>query len=181
MPLMYDPESPISSTSSQRCSHFVIAPASVEDVRRLVDIEFHAFENERANQQLSYRDYSKPEHFERTVEIYTKSMKEEEQHSAKLSHRSQSRRRSKASSMSSRVTFLKVTDVDNDEIVSFAKFEVKAYSVDELDTPADTGHEKEQQMNRDWFALNERLRREYLGLERHCCGWLLFLNVLNDH
>ena len=134
---------------------FATSPAKVQDIRRFVDIEFSAFENEQVNQVLSFRDYKKPAHFERTVEIYRQAMNVEAP--------------SVCWSSSSQVKFKKVVDIECGETVSFAKIERKAYTIDELHTPLDSGHEHEPRMNRDWFALNERLQREYIGLDEHIC------------
>ncbi|KAK1051752.1 hypothetical protein LTR74_016680 [Friedmanniomyces endolithicus] len=151
MPLL-DPGSPSgSSTSSKRSAYYMIERADSEDARRLVDIEFQAFENERANQQLSFRDYTKPEHFERSVELYTTAINSYPNIGSPL----------KRPQAYSRVSFLKVTDTETSYVVSFAKTEFKQYTLQELQSPADTGHAHEPRMNREWFALNERLRREY--------------------
>jgi GNAT superfamily N-acetyltransferase len=64
-----------------------------------------------------------------------------------------------------------VTDTASGHIISWAKAEYKAYSEEELASSPDCGHEGEDQMNRDWFALNEKLRRDYMGTQRHCCEW----------
>jgi len=171
MPYVYDSDSPASSTTGlKRCSNFRISEATVEDVRRLVDIEFHAFENERANQQLSYRDHHKPEHFQRSVDLYRDAMQviEEQRTHAKL----------KRNSITS---FLKITDCETNEIVSFAKTEVKTYTDEELASPHDVGHQKEPRMNRDWFALNERLRREYIRTARHCYIGMLATEPRHQH
>lgn len=171
MPYVYDSDSPASSTSGlKRCANFRISEATVEDVRRLVDIEFHAFENERANQQLSYRDHHKPEHFQRSVDLYRDAMQviEEQRTHAKLKR-------------NSITCFLKITDCETDEIVSFAKTEVKTYTDEELASPHDVGHQKEPRMNRDWFALNERLRREYIRTARHCYIGMLATEPRHQH
>ena len=163
MPLL-DPGSPSgSSTSSKRTAYFTIEPAETKDARRLVDIEFQAFENERANQQLSFRDYTKPAHFKRSVDLYTTALKQINPNAPPT------KRPRRAAGPVSRTSFLKITDSETGEIVSFAKTELKAYSLAELHQPLDIGHEGEPCMNRDWFGLNERLRREYMGLRKHCC------------
>jgi len=135
-----------------------------------VDIEFHAFENERTNQVLSYRDYKKPAHFERAVAAYTNAI--DSQHGRGSIPKATRRRadsRLEPSQPRSRLSLLKVTDTESGEIISFAKTEFKWYTPDELHSPADSGHEDEARMNRDWFALNERLKRDYIGLAEHCC------------
>lgn len=141
-------------TNKMQTRAFVTTPAKVEDIRRFVDIEFSAFENEQSNQVLSFRDYKKPAHFERTVEIYRRAMNVEV---------------APVSRSAPQIKFKKVVDTDCGDTVSFAKIETKAYTLDELHSPLDSGHEHEPRMNRDWFALNEKLRREYIGLKEHCC------------
>lgn len=74
-----------------------------------------------------------------------------------------------ASSASPVIRFRKVTDADTGLAISWAKMEIKAYDQEELTSPADRGHEDEAAMNREWFALNETLRRDYMGTTRHCC------------
>lgn len=143
---------------------FVTTPAKVQDIRRFVDIEFSAFENEQVNQVLSFRDYKKPAHFERTVDLYRQAM------NADVAPTS--------TSATPQIRFKKVVDTECGEVVSFAKIETKAYTREELQTPLDGGHEEEPRMNRDWFALNERLRREYVGLNEHCCKLLFLYNGL---
>jgi len=142
------------SPKKSRARSFISVPAKLEDVRRLVNIEFHAFEDEQVNQALSFRDYKKPSHFERTVHIYREAMSAEA-----------------TPDDSSQVLFKKAIDVNSNQIISFAKIEIRAYTVEELCTPSDFGHEEEPRMNRDWFALNERSRREYMGVERHYCEY----------
>lgn len=158
------PESPPSKPASN--NSFSVSLARYEDVRRLVDIEFFAFEDEKTNHILSYRDYSQPAHFERAVRSYQTS----------LSRTDNIRRRRKANAVQpvrrsplDTICFRKVTDTDSGLIISWAKTEIQAYSEDELATPPDSGHEGEALMNRDWFALNEKLRRDYMGTTRHCC------------
>ncbi|KAK4949069.1 hypothetical protein LTR10_012442 [Elasticomyces elasticus] len=171
MPLL-DPESPSgSSTSSKRSAYYVIERAESEDARRLVDIEFQAFEDERANQQLSFRDYAKPEHFERSVDLYTKAMHTRSCNDVPL----------KKPHAYSKVSFLKITDTDAGDIVSFAKAEFKQYTLQELQSPSDIGHEHEPQMNREWFALNEEMRREYVGLAKHCYLGMLATQPCYQH
>ena len=137
---------------------FMIVPAKMEDVRRLVDIEFHAFEYEQVNQVLSFRDYKKPAHFERSVQLYESALNSSASEEPTSGHCSWST-----------IYFKKVVDTDTGDIVSFAKIERKKYDMEEFQIPLDSGHKHEPQMNRDWFALNERLRREYVGLQEHCC------------
>lgn len=144
--------SPEARTSKTKARSLVSLPGKIQDIRRLVDIEFRAFEDEQVNQVLSFRDYKKPSHFERTVHRYREAMSAEATPDG-----------------SSEVLFKKAIDISSDEIISFAKVEIKAYTAEELCTPFDRGFEEEPIMNRDWFALNEKLRREYVGSECHCC------------
>ena len=154
---------------SSNSRSFATTPAKVEDVRRLVDIEFHAFENEQVNQVLSFRDYKKPVHFERSVRAYERALSYDLSQSVKDTKRRRSDSRLDPPQSCSKTSFKKVVDTETEEVVSFAKVELKTYSAEELSWPADVGHERDPVMNRDWFALNERLRREYIGLTEHYC------------
>ena len=131
-----------------RNRRFLVTSAKPKDVRRLVDIEFHAFEDERVNQVLSYRDYKKPAHFERSVKLYQTALLQDRE---------------------SQVQFKKIVNSETNEIISFTKYEMKKYAPQELRSAFDIGHEGEPKMNRDWFGLNEQLRREYVGTQEHCC------------
>ncbi|KAK5123373.1 hypothetical protein LTR85_002805 [Meristemomyces frigidus] len=184
MPMILDDISSAGSPASSRSTcHLVISPALAHDARRLVDIEFHAFENERANQQLSYRDYTKPEHFERTVKIYMSALSTSNHDDSlpKLAVRQRADSIHDQATSSTATSFLKVTDTETGETLSFAKTDIKQYSREELLEPADIGHEHEPQMNRDWFALNERLRREYIGLAKHCYIGMLATQPCHQH
>ena len=155
-----------------RSRFFVITPAKAQDARRLVDIEFHAFEDEQVNQVLSYRDYKKATHFERSVKLYEIAMMNERDPARALKKKPRERTDSffdKRSPIRLGTTFLKVVDTETNEPVSFAKVEMKKYGREELRSPASIGHEGEPKMNHDWFALNERVRREYVGSTEHCC------------
>ena len=158
-------------TATPKPKPFTIAPAKVEDVRRFVDIEFHAFENERVNQLLSYRDYKKPAHFERSVKTYQKSLDNENLAHGGLPQSKKYRTKFQPAYPLpiSTVSLKKIVDMETNEIVTFTKIEMKAYTLEELRQPYDIGHEGEPKMNRDWFGLNERLRRQYMGLDEHCC------------
>lgn len=171
MPMMLDhPRSAAFPANKSDRPQLVISPASTGDVRTLVDIEFHAFENERANQQLSYRDYTKPEHFERAVDAYTMilGVPDHIQYGEKNSKPGQALSL-KSETTADQVSLRKVTSTETGQILSFAKAEIKAYTPSELSSAADTGHEDDPPMNRDWFALNESMRRQYMGLQKHCC------------
>lgn len=166
-PLIIDSYSPSVSPRRKARSHsFSVSRAKYDDIRRLVDIEFFAFENEKTNHILSYRDHNNPAHFQRAIRSYQSIM----------SKADVLRRRIKANGARYAVRridpdttrFRKVTDADSGNIISWAKTEIKTYTPEELESPADCGHETDPQMNRDWFALNEKLRRQYMSTQRHC-------------
>lgn len=161
-----------------KTANFEVAAAAQEDVRRLVDIEFHAFENERTNHILSYRDYKKPAHFERAVTIYSDALSSD---SCAVQPKASNRRRSDSKVEPPKpvhhLSLLKVTDLESEEIVSFTKAETMAYTIEELLRSADVGHDGEAKMNRDWFALNEQVRRDYMGFDRHCCKFPLAVSL----
>lgn len=159
----------LSPVPRKRSHHFSISQARYEDVPRLVDIEFFAFENEKTNHVLSYRDYNQPAHFERAVRSYQAIMSKAG--NLRCRTKATSPRQADRQNSSSQTRFRKVTDTDSNLIVSWAKTEMKTYSENELASPADCGHEGEARMNRDWFALNEKMRRDYMGTARHCCEY----------
>ncbi|KAI7549252.1 hypothetical protein KC331_g3912 [Hortaea werneckii] len=183
MPMVLDqPRSAALPANKKGLRRLVITPANTGDVRTLVDIEFHAFENERANQQLSYRDYTKPEHFERAVQAYMMTL-------AAADHVQYLDKNSKAhqaltkvpETTTDQVSLRKVTNTETEQILSFAKAEIKAYTSSELDYAADVGHENDPQMNRDWFALNESMRRQYMCLRKHCYIGMLATLPCHQH
>lgn len=159
----------LSPMPQKRSHHFAISQAEYEDIPRLVDIEFFAFENEKTNHVLSYRDYNQPAHFERAVRSYEAIMSKAENFRRRA--KTTSLRRTDRQAPSSQTRFRKVTDTDSSLIISWAKTEVKTYSEEELASAADCGHEGEAMMNRDWFALNEKMRRDYMGTASHCCKY----------
>ncbi|KAI7545748.1 hypothetical protein KC331_g6034 [Hortaea werneckii] len=168
--------------NKKHLSQLVISPAITGDVRTLVDIEFHAFENERANQQLSYRDYTKPEHFERAVQAYMMILAAPDrvQYPDKNSKANQALKKI-LKTTTDQVSLRKVTNTETEQILSFAKAEIKAYTSSELDSAADDGHENDPQMNRDWFSLNESMRRHYMGLRKHCYIGMLATLPCHQH
>ncbi|KAI7160151.1 hypothetical protein KC349_g3664 [Hortaea werneckii] len=168
--------------NKKHLSQLVISPAITGDVRTLVDIEFHAFENERANQQLSYRDYTKPEHFERAVQAYMMILAAPDhvQYPDKNFKANQALEKIPKTT-TDQVSLRKVTNTETEQILSFAKAEIKAYTSSELDSAADVGHEDDPHMNRDWFALNEGMRRQYMGLRKHCYIGMLATLPCHQH
>lgn len=149
-----------------RSTSFSVSLAKYDDIRRLVDIEFFAFEKERTNHILSYRDYRQPAHLERAVRSYQSAIGRSDANRRR--RKSASARRLDRRSNGDVVRFRKVTDRETGLIISWAKTETKAYTQDELASPPDSGHENEALMNRDWFALNEKLKRDYMGTQKHC-------------
>lgn len=155
---------------------YVTAAALPYDIPRLVDIEFAAFREEIVNHQLSYRDSKNPEHISRTIKFYEHCMGHLRAFNLEryLSYQKRGRSNSntaifvpKAPSLGYR--FRKVTDPQTGDIIAFCKTEMTRLTPQDLASPADAGHEGESEMNRAWFALNEKLHREYNGLRRHCC------------
>ena len=166
----------VSQKSMARNRRYMVTSAKLRDVRRLVDIEFHAFENERVNQVLSYRDYKKPTHFERSVKIYQEALLKENS-AVKLKHKEDFWAIGSKSDWrfpTLETGFKKIVNIETNEIISFTKYEMKTYSREELGSPFDGGHEGEPKMNRDWYGLNERLKRQYIGRAEHCCEYILY-------
>lgn len=164
--------------SGKAVDRLAIASATFQDVHQLVDIEFHAFEDEQANHLLSYRDHTKPEHFERSVRLYSTVLLDVDRRCQAKSGRALPGRKPDSATT---IIFQKVFNVDTEEILSFVKAEFKAYSMSELLSPLDVGHEDEHQMNKDWFSLNERFRREYMGRKKHCCKSIDLLTALRKY
>jgi len=155
---------------------YITAAALPYDIPRLVDIEFAAFREEIVNHQLSYRDSKKPEHISRTIKFYEHCMNHLRAFNLERLRSTQKRGRSdsigstflpKLPSLGYR--FRKVTDPKTGHIIAFCKTEMTRLTLQDLASPADAGHEGEFEMNRAWFALNEKLHRQYNGLRRHCC------------
>ncbi|KAM3415767.1 hypothetical protein BST61_g9278 [Cercospora zeina] len=166
-PLIIDPYRPTSATPSRRKpwpKNFALAWARLEDVRDIVTVEFDAFKGETTNHILSFRDWTQERDRKRARGLYHDAMQGVEG----VRQRMKSARRMERKSNTDIVRFRKVTDTETGLIISFAKSEFKMYTEDELASPADSGHEHEAIMNREWFALNEQLRREYMGTRRHC-------------
>lgn len=153
-----------------RPSNFSVSLAKYDDIRTLARIEFLAFEEEKTNHILSYRNPKQKAHFERAVRLYQTAISGSD--ASRRRRKSASARRLDRRSNGEVVRFRKVTDSETGEIISWAKAETKAYTEDELASPADSGHESEDQMNRDWFALNEKLKRDYMGTQMHCCKFV---------
>ncbi|QIW97570.1 hypothetical protein AMS68_003088 [Peltaster fructicola] len=161
--------------------------AEPADLSRLVDIEFAAFRDEHINHHLSYRDGTDPSHVRRTLQSYRKYMNnlrsvppEQGQRAPKASLAPRPRSDS-ACENSLGFRFRKVESPLGGEIIAFCKSEMTEMTPEELDTPLDAGHEGEPQMNRDWFALNERYHREYCGTRKHCYFGMLATHPDHQH
>ncbi|KAF2212396.1 hypothetical protein CERZMDRAFT_84745 [Cercospora zeae-maydis SCOH1-5] len=155
---------------------FAMTSARPDDVPSIVNIEFDAFKGETTNHILSYRDYTQPAHRQRALRLYRTAM-----NGMCNRRRSPSARRVERETTTDDVRFRKVTDLDNKLIISFTKYEFKTYTQDELASPADIGHEEESLMNRKWFALNEQLKRDYMGTQRHCYVNMLATLTAHQH
>ncbi|KAI7204334.1 hypothetical protein KC316_g927 [Hortaea werneckii] len=180
--MLDQPRSDTFPAKKKELPQLVISPASTGDVRTLVDIEFHAFENERANQQLSYRDHTKPEHFERAVQAYMMILAapDQVQYPDKNFKANQALEKIRKTT-TDQVSLHKVTNTETEQMLSFAKAEIKAYTSSELDSASEIGHEDDSQMNKDWFALNESMRRQYMGLTKHCYIGMLATLPCHQH
>lgn len=144
------------------------------DLSRLVNIEFAAFREEKTNHHLSYRDGSNRAHVRRTIRAYRDYMTDLRPASGDAVSAGRRRTDSRIESSPERETslgfrFRKVTLPESGEIIAFCKSEMTRATPKAVRSPLDAGHEGEPHMNRDWFALNERLHREYCGLRKHCC------------
>lgn len=158
---------------------FVAAAAFPDDIPRLVEVEFAAFREEYVNHVLSYRDPRNPDHTARTIDFYSHCM----QHIRTCALPGQEPVKSRImtdskldlsletedSSTVEGYRFRKVIDPKTHEIIAFAKSEITTLTPEDHASPLDIGHETEPQMNRDWFALNEKLHRAYCGLRQHLC------------
>lgn len=169
------------STPAKSRRPFVATAAFPDDIPRLVEIEFAAFQDEIVNHQLSYRDGSNPEHITRTENFYRHCM----HHIRANSLPGGSGHRSKLGRTDSKLDltdlgdsdtegyrFRKVLDPQTHDIIAFCKSEITTLTPNDHASPLDIGHESEPEMNRAWFALNERLHRSYCGLRQHVCKFM---------
>ncbi|OQO01009.1 hypothetical protein B0A48_13252 [Cryoendolithus antarcticus] len=169
---------------------FITAVALPQDLPRLVEIEFAAFREEKANHQLSYRDSKIPEHSARALKFYRHCMThlrsiDTDYRLSNGQHRKRTGSTSdlvvSSSTFSLGYRFRKVNDPRTGEIIAFAKTEMTVITLEDMQSPLDTGHENEPAMNRAWFALNEKLHREYNGLRRHCYFGMLATHPDHQH
>lgn len=157
---------------------FVATAAFPADIPRLVEIEFAAFQDELVNHHLSYRDGSNPDHTNRTVEFYKSCMTHmrtnslpagSANHGASFVRRDSKVDLATPDSSTEGYRFRKVLNPQTGEIIAFAKSEITTLTDDDHASPLDVGHESEPEMNRAWFALNEKLHRSYCGFRKHLC------------
>jgi hypothetical protein len=184
-----DGTSSIAESLAKTGKPFVAAAAFPDDIPRLVEVEFAAFQDEIVNHVLSYRDPSNPEHTARTIDFYKHCMQHIRTSSLPehLFTRTHMRSDSKLDlTLTDRgdktiegYRFRKVIDPKTNEIIAFCKTEITTLTPEDHAGPLDVGHETEPQMNRDWFALNERLHRQYCGLRQHLCT--LYLPISKSH
>nr|OQO19872.1 hypothetical protein B0A51_12228 [Rachicladosporium sp. CCFEE 5018] len=169
---------------------FITAVALPQDLPRLVEIEFAAFRDEKANHQLSYRDSKIPEHSARALKFYRHCMThlrsiDTDYRFTNGQHRKRPSSTSElvvsSSTFSLGYRFRKVNDPRTGEIIAFAKTEMTVITLEDMQSPLDAGHENEPAMNRAWFALNEKLHREYNGLRRHCYFGMLATHPDHQH
>ncbi|PPJ54231.1 hypothetical protein CBER1_05159 [Cercospora berteroae] len=170
-----------SATQSRRLrsKNYTLTWAGPDDAPSIVAIEFDAFKGEKTNHILSYRDFTQPAHRQRALLMYQNAMTGSD--GIRRRKKSASARRVERRPNTDIVRFRKVTDVENKLIISWAKTEIKTYTEDELASPADSGHEGEAVMNREWFALNEKLKRDYMGTQKHCYISMLATSPAYQH
>jgi hypothetical protein len=164
--------------SLARPKPFMATAGFPDDIPRFVEIEFAAFQHEYINHHLSYRDPSNPEHTARTIAFYKHCMQNirtstlpspSKRHDSKVDLTLTDEPEHATTTEGYR--FRKVIDPNTNEIIAFCKTEITTLTPEDHASPLDIGHETEQQMNRDWFALNERLHRQYCGLRQHLCEY----------
>lgn len=148
-----------------------------DDIPRFVEIEFAAFQHEYINHHLSYRDPSNPQHTARTIDFYKHCMQNirsgtlpspAKPHDSKVDLTLPADPES-ATTTTEGYRFRKVVDPITHEIIAFVKSEITTLTPEVHASPLDIGHESEPEMNRDWFALNEKVHRDYCGSRQHVC------------
>jgi hypothetical protein len=156
---------------------FMATAGFPDDIPRFVEIEFAAFQQEYVNHQLSYRDPSNPEHTARTIEFYKHCMQNirtstlpspTKRHDSKVDLTLTVDEPEHATT-SEGYRFRKVVDPKTQEIIAFVKSEITTLTPELHASPLDVGHESEPEMNRAWFALNEKVHRDYCGSRQHVC------------
>jgi hypothetical protein len=167
--------------SLARPKPFMATAGFPDDIPRFVEIEFAAFQHEYINHHLSYRDPSNPEHTARTISFYKQCM--QNIRSSTSPSPSSKRHDSKVdltltdepehATTTEGYLFRKVIDPITHEIIAFVKSEITTLTPELHASPLDIGHESEPEMNRAWFALNEKVHRDYCGDRQHVCKWFM--------
>jgi hypothetical protein len=157
------------------------------DIPRLVEIEFAAFKGEIVNQFLSYRDGNNPEHITRAVRTYKQCLEHPRLDAipVRLMDQDYGSRECKPHPTSStykkatrvrRHCFRKIVDFQTAEIIAFVTSGLVEMDTEYDVLPLDFGHQFEPEVNRAWFALNEKIHRSYCGSRPHLCKISLFFS-----
>jgi len=163
---------------------FMATAGFPDDIPRFVEIEFAAFRKEYINHHLSYRDPSNPLHTARTIDFYKHCMQNiristlpspAKPHDSKVDLTLSAEPEQATTTEGYR--FRKVVDPDTHEIIAFVKSEITTLTPEMHASPLDIGHESEPEMNRDWFALNEKVHRDYCGSRQHVCKLILIASL----
>lgn len=171
---------PISSLAKpNQPKPFMATAGFPEDIPRFVEIEFAAFQHEYINHHLSYRDPSNPSHTARTIDFYKHCMHNirtntlpspAKPHDSKVDLTLPAADDPEnATTTTEGYRFRKMIDPNTREIIAFVKSEITTLTPEVHASPLDVGHESEPEMNRAWFALNEKVHREYCGSRQHVC------------
>jgi GNAT superfamily N-acetyltransferase len=156
---------------------FMATAGFPDDIPRFVEIEFAAFRHELINHHLSYRDPSNPAHTARTVDFYKHCMQNirtstlpsaPKRHDSKVDL-TLTDDDTETATTTEGYRFRKVIDPNTHEIIAFVKSEITTLTPELHASPLDIGHESEPEMNRAWFALNEKVHRDYCGDRQHVC------------
>jgi hypothetical protein len=160
---------------------FMATAGFPDDIPRFVEIEFAAFRHEHINHHLSYRDPSNPAHTARTISFYQHCMQKirtstlpspPKRHDSKVDLTLTDDDTDIATTTEG-YRFRKVIDPSTHEIIAFVKSEITTLTPELHASPLDIGHESEPEMNRAWFALNEKVHRDYCGDRQHVCKLFL--------
>jgi hypothetical protein len=156
---------------------FMATAGFPDDIPRFVEIEFAAFRHEYINHHLSYRDPSNPAHTARTIGFYQHCMQNirtstlpspPKRHDSKVDL-TLTDDDTETATTTEGYRFRKVIDPNTHEIIAFVKSEITTLTPELHASPLDIGHESEPEMNRAWFALNEKVHRDYCGDRQHVC------------
>jgi hypothetical protein len=168
---------------------FMATAGFPDDIPRFVEIEFAAFRHEYINHHLSYRDPSNPAHTARTISFYQHCMQKirtsilpspSKRHDSKVDL-TLTDDDTEIATTTEGYRFRKVIDPNTHEIIAFVKSEITTLTPELHASPLDIGHESEPEMNRAWFALNEKVHRDYCGDRQHVCkSFLIARQILSQ-